>query len=44
VYDLVAPDPHELWPQGDLDVHLVRGSYRWLYPNIEAVTRRYTSD
>ena len=32
VYDLVAPDPHELWPSGDLDVHLVGNNYRWLYP------------
>ncbi len=32
VYDLVAPDPHELWPEGDLDVHLVGYNYRWLYP------------
>ncbi|MEZ5394163.1 MAG: hypothetical protein R2724_15190 [Bryobacterales bacterium] len=32
VYDLVAPDPHELWPNGDLDVHLVGYDYRWLYP------------
>jgi hypothetical protein len=32
VYDLVAPDPQELWPEGDLDVHLVGSDYRWLYP------------
>ena len=32
VYDLVAPDAQELWPQGDLDVHLVGHNYRWLYP------------
>lgn len=32
VYDLVAPDRHELWPRGDLDVHLVGYNYRWLYP------------
>lgn len=32
VYDLVAPDPHERWPEGDLDVHLVGCNYRWLYP------------
>ena len=32
VYDLVAPDPHELWPEGDLDVHLVGCNYRWLDP------------
>lgn len=31
VYDL-APDRHELWPRGDLDVHLVSYNYRWLYP------------
>lgn len=32
VYDLIAPDPHELWPNGDLDVHLVGYNCRWLYP------------
>ncbi len=32
VYDLVAPDAQELWPQGDPDVHLVGYNYRWLYP------------
>ena len=32
VYDLVAPDPHELWPNGDLDVHLVGYNYGWLDP------------
>ena len=31
VYDLVAPDAQELWPRGDLDVHLVGYNYRWLY-------------
>ena len=33
VYDLVAPDRHELWPTGDLEVHLVGYNYRWLYPS-----------
>ena len=32
VYDLVAPDPHELWPTGKLTVHLAPHNYRWLYP------------
>ena len=32
VYDLVAPEPYELWPRGELEVHHVRRNYRWLYP------------